>query len=429
MNVTAKRIRDAYELAKERFAEQGVDTDAALAALDLIPVSIQCWQGDDVLGFEDPNANLTGGIQATGNYPGRARTAPELRADLEVALSLIPGRHRVNLHAIYLEAEGRVERDAIQPGHFQGWIDWARQRGLGLDFNPTCFSHPLSAQNLTLSHPDNAIRQFWINHCIASRKISEHMGAELNSPAIMNIWIPDGYKDMPADRLAPRQRLEAALDEILGAVDGRHHKVAVEGKLFGIGAESYTVGTNEFYLAYAATRKTLVCLDAGHFHPLENVADKISTCLCYLDELLLHVSRPVRWDSDHVVLLDEATIAIAQEIVRCNALKRVHIGLDFFDASINRVAAWVIGARNMRKALLLALLEPRQALIGAENDFDFTARLALLEEEKSMPWAAVWDYYCFIQDKPCGADWLEAVRRYENEVLSRRTTTEVQAPA
>ncbi len=429
MNVTEERIRAAYELAKERFAEQGVDTDAVLATLDAVPISIQCWQGDDVLGFEDPNASLTGGIQATGNYPGRARTAPELRADLEVALSLIPGRHRVNLHAIYLEAEESVERDAIEPAHFAGWVGWARQQGLGLDFNPTCFSHPRSAQNLTLSHPDRAIRQFWIDHCIASRRISEYMGAELNSPAIMNIWIPDGYKDSPADRLAPRQRLSAALDEILGALEGSHHKVAVEGKLFGIGAESYTVGTNEFYLGYAATRKTLVCLDAGHFHPTENVADKISTCLCYLDEILLHVSRPVRWDSDHVVLLDEATIAIAQEIVRCRALERVHIGLDFFDASINRVAAWVIGARNMRKALLFALLEPRQALLSAENGFDFTARLALLEEEKSMPWTAVWDYYCLTQEKPCGMDWLQTVRRYEEEVLSRRAIAEVQAPA
>jgi L-rhamnose isomerase len=429
MNATEKRIRDAYELAKERFAQQGVDTDAALATLDAIPISIQCWQGDDVLGFEDPNAHLTGGIQATGNYPGRARTAPELRADLEVALSLIPGRHRVNLHAIYLEAEGRVERDAIQPAHFQGWIDWARRQGLGLDFNPTCFSHPWSAQNLTLSHPDSTIRQFWINHCIASRRISEYMGAELNSPVIMNIWIPDGYKDTPVGRIAPRQRLAAALDEILSAVVGGHHKVAVEGKLFGIGAESYTVGTNEFYLAYAATRKTLLCLDAGHFHPTENVADKISTCLCYLDELLLHVSRPVRWDSDHVVLLDEATIGIAQEIVRCDALKRVHIGLDFFDASINRVAAWVIGARNMRKALLLALLEPHHLLIDAENSFDFTARLALLEEEKSMPWAAVWEYYCLSKDIPCGTEWLQTVRRYESEVLCRRTITEAQVPA
>ena len=424
--MTEKKIQDAYGLARERFAEQGVDTDTVLARLNLIPISIHCWQGDDVLGFEDPNASLTGGIQATGNYPGRARTAHELRADLEHALSLIPGCSRVNLHASYLEAEGRVERDAIQPEHFQGWIDWARRQGLGLDFNPTCFSHPKSEQNLTLSHPDAGIRRFWIDHCIASRRISEHMGRELNSPAIMNIWIPDGYKDLPADRLAPRQRLTAALDEIVAAFAGRHHKVAVEGKLFGIGAESYTVGSNEFYLAYAATRKTLLCLDAGHFHPTENVADKISSCLCFLDELLLHVSRPVRWDSDHVVLLDEATIAIAQEIVRSNALERVHIGLDFFDASINRVAAWVIGARNMRKALLLALLEPHQALIRAEREFDFTTRLALLEEEKSMPWPAVWDYYCLSKGIPCGAEWLEAVRRYESEVLCRRM--KIEAP-
>lgn len=423
-----KRIQAAYQLARERFAEQDIDTDAVLATVDAIPISIQCWQGDDVLGFEDPNASLTGGIQATGNYPGRARSAPELRADLEVALSLIPGSSRVNLHAIYLEAEGRVERDAIQPAHFQGWIEWAREQGIGLDFNPTCFSHPLSAQNLTLSHPDNAIRRFWIDHCIASRKISEYMGAALNSPAIMNIWIPDGYKDTPADRLAPRQRLVAALDEVLAGADGRHHKVAVEGKLFGIGAESCTIGSNEFYLAYAATRKTLLCLDAGHFHPTESVADKISSCLCYLDELLLHVSRPVRWDSDHVVLLDEATVAIAQEIVRCDALSRVHVGLDFFDASINRIAAWVIGARNMRKALLFALLEPRQALNRAESEFDFTTRLALLEEEKSMPWAAVWDYYCLSKDIPSGADWLQAIRRYEDEVLSRRATTELRTP-
>lgn len=424
-----KRIQDAYQIAKERFAAQGTDTDAALAALDRIPISIQCWQGDDVLGFEDCNGSLTGGIQATGNYPGRARTAPELRSDLEVALSLIPGRSRVNLHAMYLEAEGRVERDAIQPAHFKGWIDWARQQGLGLDFNPTCFSHPLSAQNLTLSHPDSVIRRFWIDHCIACRRISEQMGAELNDQAIMNIWVPDGYKDTPADRLAPRQRLMEALDEILGAVDGRHHKVAVEGKLFGIGAESYTVGSNEFYLAYAAKREALLCLDAGHFHPTESVADKISSCLCFVKELLLHVSRPVRWDSDHVVLLDEATIAIAQEIVRCKALARVHIGLDFFDASINRVAAWVIGARNMRKALLLALLEPHQALTRAENEFDFTSRLALLEEEKSMPWAAVWDYYCVSQGKPCGMDWLQTVRRYETDVLRRRGMAEAQVTA
>ena len=415
-----KRIEDTYKLAQERFAAQGVDTDRALDALDAIPISLQCWQGDDVRGFENPSGDLTGGIQATGNYPGRARNAPELRSDLEQALSQIPGRMRVNLHAIYLESQKHVERDAIQPAHFQGWIDWARQHGLGLDFNPTCFSHPKSDRNLTLSHPDGAIRKFWIDHCIVSRKISEHMGQELGTPAIMNIWIPDGYKDQPVDRLAPRQRLMNALDEILAADGGSHHKVAVEGKLFGIGAESYTVGSNDFYLGYAATRKTLLCLDAGHFHPTESVADKISTCLCYVDELLLHVSRPVRWDSDHVVLLDEATIAIAQEIVRADALERVHVGLDFFDASINRVAAWVIGARNMRKALLLALLEPHKMLVEAERQFDYTTRLALFEEEKSMPWPAVWQYYCATKDMPPGVEWLENVRRYEREVLSQR---------
>lgn len=427
--MNAQRIQDVYGLAKQRYAEQGVDADSVLDTLDSVPISIQCWQGDDVLGFENPDGNLTGGIQATGNYPGRARNAPELRADLELALSLIPGSKRVNLHAIYLEAEERVERDAIQPHHFQRWIDWARQQGLGLDFNPTCFSHPKSAQNLTLSHPDAGIRRFWIDHCIASRRISEHMGKELDNPAIMNIWIPDGYKDIPIDRMGPRLRLIAALDEILAGVDGRHHKIAVEGKLFGIGAESYTAGTNEFYLAYAVTRKVLLCLDAGHFHPTESVADKISTCLCYLDELLLHVSRPVRWDSDHVVLLDEPTIAIAEEIVRSNALARVHIGLDFFDASINRVAAWVIGARNMRKALLLALLEPHKALTAAESKFDYTTRLALLEEEKSMPWPAIWDYYCLSKGVPVGTEWLQAIRRYEIEVLGQRLTTGQQTPA
>jgi len=420
MSEIERTVEHAYSLAKERFAKQGTDTDRVLAALNAIPVSIQCWQGDDVLGFENPNGSLTGGIQTSGNYPGRARTATELRADLEVALSLIPGEKRVNLHAIYLEADQPVERDAIEPKHFKSWVEWAKKNELGLDFNPTCFSHSKSAQNLTLSHPDKSIRKFWIDHCIASRKISEYMGRELNNPVVMNVWIPDGFKDQPFDRLAPRQRLMAALDEILAAVKGTHHKVAVEGKLFGIGAESYTTGSNEFYMAFAATRKTLLCLDAGHFHPTENVADKISTALCYLDEILLHVSRPVRWDSDHVVLLDDPTIAIAQEIVRCNALSRVHIGLDFFDASINRVAALVIGARNMRKALLMALLEPTKELVKAESQFDFTTRLVLMEEEKSMPWPAVWEYYCATQGIAHGSEWLQAVRRYETETLSAR---------
>jgi len=418
--VTDKKIKDAYAIARERYAEQGVDTDQVLRKLDEIPISMQCWQGDDVLGFESANASLTGGIQATGNYPGRARSVGELRSDLELALSLIPGAKRVNLHAIYLETDKPVERDRIEPRHFQGWIDWAKNNGLGLDFNPTCFSHAKSEQNLTLSHPDKEIRKFWVDHCVACRRISEHMGKQLKNPAVMNIWIPDGYKDTPADRMAPRERLLASLDEVLAGASGKHHKVAVEGKLFGIGAESCTVGSNEFYLAYAATRKILLCLDAGHFHPTESVADKISTCLCYLDEILLHVSRPVRWDSDHVVLLDDATIAIAQEIVRANGIGKVHIGLDYFDASINRVAAWVIGTRNLRKALLFALLEPQEALRKAERRFDFTARLALMEETKSMPWAAVWDYYCNSKNVPHNAEWLTAVRQYEKDVLSKR---------
>ncbi len=420
MRMTGTKIEEAYALARERYAECGVDTEAVLRQLDTMPISMQCWQGDDVLGFENANATLTGGIQTTGNYPGRARNVAELRSDLEFALSLIPGAKRVNLHAIYLETDSPVGRDRIEPRHFQGWIDWAKQNAVGLDFNPTCFSHPKSAQNLTLSHPDPEIRRFWIDHCIACRRISEYMGDQLENPAVMNIWVPDGYKDTPAERLEPRKRLMASLDEILSAMKGPHHKVAVEGKLFGIGAESCTVGSNEFYMAYAATRRTLLCLDAGHFHPTESVADKISTSLCFLDEILLHVSRPVRWDSDHVVLFDDATIAIAQEIVRSNGLERVNVGLDFFDASINRVAAWVIGTRNFRKALLFAMLEPRAVLKHAEDRFDYTSRLALMEEAKSLPWQAVWEYYCTTKNVPHGGEWLDAVRKYEADVLSTR---------
>lgn len=420
MRVTEKKIEEIYGFARERFAEYGVDTDRVLRQLDNLPISIHCWQGDDVLGFENPSASLTGGIQTTGNYPGRARNAEELRSDLELALSLIPGAKRVNLHAIYLESDRPVDRDEIQPSHFKGWIDWAKQNGVGLDFNPTFFSHPKSEQNFTLSHPDSAIRKFWIDHCIASRKISEYMGEQLNTPALMNIWIPDGFKDTPVDRMAARQRLIGSLDECLNALSGKHHKLAVEGKLFGIGTESCTIGSNEFYMAYAATRNTLLCIDAGHFHPTENVADKISTSLCFIDELLLHVSRPVRWDSDHVVLFDEPTVAIAQEIVRCNGLERVHIGLDYFDASINRVAAWVIGTRNFRKALLFALLEPSESLKKAECRFDLTSRLVLLEEAKSLPWTAVWDYYCVSKQIPIGSEWLNVVRKYEFDVLSKR---------
>jgi len=409
----------AYELASERYASIGVDTDAVLSQLDQIPISIQCWQGDDVRGFENPEGSLTGGIQTSGNYPGRARNGSELRADLEVALAQIPGTNRINLHAIYLESASPVERNAIEPKHFDRWVDWAKSNDLGLDFNPTCFSHPLSEKG-TLSHPDPEIRRFWIEHCLASRRISEYFGRELGTPSVMNIWIPDGDKDLPADRISPRKRLMESLDEIISAPIGDHHKVAVEGKLFGIGTESYTVGSNGFYLAYAASRKILLCLDAGHFHPTESVADKISTALCFMDEIQLHVSRPVRWDSDHVVLLDDPTIAIAQEIVRTGALSRVHIGLDFFDASINRLAAWIIGARSMRKALLMALLEPSTKQLEAERHFDGTARMALFEEQKSMPWSAVWEYYCATKGAPAGIEWLDVVRKYEQFVLSSR---------
>jgi len=425
MNITEIGIESAYEIARERFAAIGVDCEAAIHAVDEIPISIQCWQGDDVKGFENPEGELTGGIQTSGNYPGRARTPGELRSDLEVAFAQIPGRKRLSLHAIYLESAKPVERDAIGPEHFAGWVRWAKAQGIGLDFNPTLFSHPLSAQNLTLTHPDAAIRNFWIQHCIRSREISEYFSLELSSPCVMNIWIPDGDKDLPVDRFGPRRRLVESLDAILAMPSGKLHKVAVEGKLFGIGTESFTAGSNDFYLAYAATRKILLCLDAGHFHPTESIADKISTALQFLDEILLHVSRPVRWDSDHVVLLDEATTAIAQEIVRGNAIQRVNIGLDFFDASINRVAAWVIGARNVRKALLQALLEPRAKMLAAEARFDATERLALLEEQKSMPWQAVWEHYCFSRSVSPGIEWLTRVRAYEKDVLNKRASAQL----
>lgn len=411
----------AFELAKQRYAEIGVDVEAAMNQLDTIPVSMHCWQGDDVRGFENPQGALTGGIQATGNYPGRARNAQELRADVDVALGLIPGPKRFNLHAIYLESEGPVDRNEIEPQHFANWVSWAKERQLGLDFNPTCFSHPLSADGFTLSHADDRIRQFWIDHCKASRKVSAWFGEQLGTPSVMNIWVPDGMKDLTVDRLAPRQRLMQALDEVLSEkLNPAHHIDAVESKLFGIGAESYTVGSNEFYLGYATSRQTALTLDAGHFHPTEMISDKISTVMLYVPRLLLHVSRPVRWDSDHVVLLDDETQAIAHEIVRQKLFDKVHIGLDFFDASINRIAAWVIGTRNAKKALLRALLEPTDKLRAIEAAGDYTARLALLEEQKSLPWQAVWESYCLRHDVPADAGWLRNVRDYEEQTLSQR---------
>ncbi len=414
--------RTAYDEAKKRYALAGIDTDAALKALSAIPVSMHCWQGDDVAGFEMPDVALSGGIQTTGNYPGKAKTAAQLRQDAEQAMALIPGAKRFNLHAIYLDTEEKVERNRIEPKHFARWIEWAKKNDLGLDFNPSCFSHPMFVDGMTLAHPDPAIRRFWIDHCIACRRISDSFGEALGTPAQMNVWIPDGMKDQPADRLAPRLRLIEALDEIINApVPDKHHVVAVEGKLFGIGAESYTVGSNEFYMAYAVSRKTALCLDAGHFHPTEVVSDKISAVIPFVDNILLHVTRSVRWDSDHVVLLDDETQAIANEIVRNQLEKKVHIGLDFFDASINRIAAWVIGTRNMKKALLRALLDPTEALRRAEDAKDFTTRLALMEEQKSMPWSAVWDHYCAQAGVGVGADWLKSVKDYEADVLAKRS--------
>ncbi|MDM5074366.1 MULTISPECIES: L-rhamnose isomerase [Aeromonas] len=415
-------IETAFALAKQQYAALGVDVDQALTTLATIPVSMHCWQGDDVGGFEADAGALTGGIQATGNYPGKARDAIELRRDLDLAMSLIPGAKRLNLHAIYLEAESPVARDKIEPKHFANWVSWAKERGVGLDFNPSCFSHPLSADGMTLSHPDPEIRRFWIDHCKASRRISASFGQALGTPSVMNIWIPDGMKDLPADRLGPRQRLMAALDEVLAErIDEAHHIDAVESKLFGIGAESYTVGSNEFYLGYASSRDIALCLDAGHFHPTEVISDKISAASLFVRHLLLHVSRPVRWDSDHVVLLDDETQAIANEIIRNELLARVHIGLDFFDASINRIAAWVIGTRNMKKALLRALLEPIEMLRQAECKGDYSTRLALMEETRSLPWQAVWDYACAREGVAVGVDWLDAVKEYEaQELLTRR---------
>ncbi|HNV02528.1 MAG TPA: L-rhamnose isomerase [Vicinamibacterales bacterium] len=415
-------VQQAYRLAAERYREMGVDAGAALAKLKTVPISLHCWQGDDVKGFEDFGGELGGGLAATGNYPGAARTPDELRADAAKALSLIPGTHRFNLHAFYGEFKGKkVDRDEILPEHFAGWIDWARSLGLGLDFNPTYFSHPKAADNFTLSHADRGIRDFWIRHGIACRRIAEAMGRAVGKTCITNFWIPDGMKDTPVDRRGPRERLIQALDEILAApVDQSCTRDSVEGKLFAIGIESYTVGSHEFYQSYSLARRTLFTLDTGHYHPTETITDKISAILSFIPEILLHVSRGVRWDSDHVVTLGDDLGAIAQELVRGDYLGRTHIGLDYFDASINRVAAWVIGVRNMLKALLQAMLEPIDRLREAERSGDYTARLALLEEAKTLPFGAVWDYYCETAGVPVGEAWLSEVQAYERDVLARR---------
>ena len=412
---------NSYTLAKEAYAAHGVDTEEVIKSLAGTPISLHCWQGDDVGGFENAGADLAGsGLAATGNYPGKARTIAELRSDIEKALSLIPGKHRLNLHACYADLGGKKkERSDYGIAEFQSWIDWAKVQGLGMDFNPSFFAHPKAASGYTLSSPDIAIRDYWIGHGQACRRIGAEIGRQLGSPCVTNVWIPDGSKDLPADRKGPRQRLEASLDVLFSeAIDPKHNLDAVECKLFGIGSESYVVGSHEFYMGYAVKNQKLLCLDAGHFHPTEQLADKISSVLQFVPELLLHVSRGVRWDSDHVVLLDDPTIAIMEELVRGDFLGRTHIGLDFFDASINRIAAWVIGTRSAQKALLLALLQPIKAMQAAEQSGSNWERLALMEESKTLPTGAVWEEFCRRNDVP--ADWMTEVRSYEKNVLSKR---------
>jgi L-rhamnose isomerase len=421
MPKSAKHLERSFTLAKERYDSLGVDVGKALTQLSRIPISLHCWQGDDVGGFEHSDAALGGGLAVTGNYPGKARTSDELRADLTTALSLIPGKHRLSLHASYAETGGKtVERDELEPKHFIGWMDWAKSNGLGLDFNQTFFAHPKAADGFTLAHRDKALRQFWIAHAIACRKIGAAIGKRLGKTCITNLWIPDGYKDTPADRRSPRERLAQSLDAIFKEpISPKLNLDSVEPKLFGIGSESYVVGSHEFYLGYAITRQKMLTLDAGHYHPTETISDKISSVLQYLPEIMLHVSRGVRWDSDHVVTQTDDLLAIAREIVANGYMNRVHIGLDYFDASINRVAAWVIGTRNMLRALLISLLEP-PGIKAAEIKADHTTRLALQEEAKSLPFGAVWDYYCESKSVPIGEAWLRDVQRYEKDVLLNR---------
>ncbi|OXM85170.1 L-rhamnose isomerase [Paenibacillus rigui] len=416
-----KKVQANYELAKELYAAHGIHVDQVLEQLEKIKISMHCWQGDDVKGFLNRDQDLTGGISVTGNYPGAARTPEELRADLEKAFSLIPGKHKVNLHAIYADTDERVELDQLEPKHFERWVDWAKEQGLGLDFNPTCFSHEKSKDGFTLSHSNPEIRQFWIDHCKASRKIGAYFGEQLGQTCVTNVWVPDGYKDVPADRMAPRQRLKSALDEVFAEeLNPAHNLDAVESKLFGLGSEAYVVGSHEFYMGYGIQNNKLICLDAGHFHPTEVISNKLSSLALFADGILLHVSRPMRWDSDHVVTMDDELIDIGRELVRGGLLDKTHIGLDFFDASINRVAAWVIGTRNTIKALLRAMLDPVEALKKAELEGDYTTRLALTEEFKSYPFGAVWDYYCASKGVPVREDWLAEVKSYEQEVLLKR---------
>lgn len=408
-----------FEEAKERYAAWGIDVEAALTELRKVRVSMHCWQGDDVLGFDSDS--LSGGIAATGNYPGRARNPEELMGDISKAYSLIPGKHKLNLHSSYRVTEENVDRDVLEPKHFAAWVDFAKKEGIGLDFNPTLFSHEKAADNMTLSHPNKEIRDFLIRHCKASRKIADYFGEQLGITSLNNIWIPDGTKDVPGNRYVPRERLKASLDEIFtDTYDKKHMADSIEGKVFGIGVESYTVGSHEFYMNYAAKNNLMCLLDTGHYHPTEVVSDKLSSMLLFNEHVALHVSRPVRWDSDHVIKLDDELKELATEIVRCHALQRTFIGLDFFDASINRVAAWVIGMRNMIKALLYGLLTPNEKLLQLQDAKDYTAVLVLLEDIKTLPFGDVWDEYCRREGVPVCGEWFNEVKKYEQDVLSKR---------
>jgi L-rhamnose isomerase len=416
-------IKKSYQLAKEQYAELGVDTDHVLKQMDDVVISLHCWQTDDVGGFEKEGAELGGGgIQATGNFPGKAKTLIQMRDDLDKVMSLLPGRQRLNLHAIYGEFGGKkIDRDQIEVSHFQGWIDWAKKRKIGLDFNCTCFSHPLSDDGFTLSSKNPKIRNFWIEHTKRCRTIAAEMGKQLGTPSVHNIWIPDGSKDTPVDRYTLRKLLKKSLDEIFSVkYPGKYLKDSIESKLFGIGSESMVVGSHDFYLGYAVQNNTMITLDNGHFHPTEQVGDKISSILLYIDELLLHLTRGVRWDSDHVVTFNDELLLIAQEIVRAKALKRVNIGLDFFDASLNRIGAYVIGTRSAQMAFMYAMLEPFETLVKFEEKGKNFERLSYLELLKTMPFGAVWDYYCMMNKVPVGYDYIEEVLNYENKVLTGR---------
>ena len=423
MTMNKDLIKKSYQLAKEQYAELGIDTEKVLDQLDGIVISLHCWQTDDVGGFEKEGAELGGGgIQATGNYPGKARTIRQMRDDLDKVMSLLPGEQRLSLHAIYGEFEGKkVDRDQIEVRHFQGWIDWAKKRGIGLDFNCTCFSHPFADDGFTLSSKNPKIRKFWVEHVRRCRDIAAEMGRQLGTPSVHNLWIPDGSKDTPVDRYGMRKLLKKSLDEIFTVkYPKKYLKDSVESKLFGIGSESMVVGSHDFYMGYAVQNNTLITLDNGHFHPTEQVGDKISSILLYIDELLLHLTRGVRWDSDHVLTFNDELVLIAQEIVRAKALKRVNIGLDFFDASLNRIGAYVIGTRSAQMAFLFAMLEPTAKLVEFEEAGKTFERLSWLELMKSLPFGAVWDYYCLKSGVPVGQDYIEEILKYEKEVLGKR---------